>query len=412
MAGSLVAQKRKGQSRTKVKTGCRTCRIRKVKCDERKPACQKCSGTGRTCDGYESLFRDATSQAVKQGRAGGITPSPRTPSTRLTSIEVDPRDVELLNRYFSTKTIFDVKLGCDEEAKQVLQASLTDLPIGHAVSSLKALREHFETSQGLPVVQQDPGHDYGLQQYCIALQGLASKLSISGPDSVKSALLCCQIFISIEQVRGNYAALAQHIIQGLKIMHQYHARPSLNTSIDLVPASHEQLPSLDVFVIKLFAAPCQFAEPPGPINANEETVSSCPISPPQKTLESRHLRTIVPDMRRELTRIAMSMLEFLDKVSRLASVETVFQLLSEKASLLDALNLWLIDLEILEAEVGPPGPGPISVLFMHFFHQILKVVLLGTLGSLPNFYPQLQTEYDKLQEIASNVGERVEGYRT
>ncbi|KAJ4144568.1 hypothetical protein LMH87_003449 [Akanthomyces muscarius] len=38
----------------KTKTGCKTCRIRRVKCDEGRPSCKKCITTGRTCDGYET----------------------------------------------------------------------------------------------------------------------------------------------------------------------------------------------------------------------------------------------------------------------------------------------------------------------------------------------------------------------
>ncbi|KAL0931199.1 C6 finger domain-containing protein [Colletotrichum truncatum] len=41
---------RKGQP--KVRTGCLTCKSRKVKCDEAKPACVRCTSTGRKCDGY------------------------------------------------------------------------------------------------------------------------------------------------------------------------------------------------------------------------------------------------------------------------------------------------------------------------------------------------------------------------
>ena len=37
---------------SKVKTGCLTCKIRKKKCDEAKPACRRCLDTGRSCDGY------------------------------------------------------------------------------------------------------------------------------------------------------------------------------------------------------------------------------------------------------------------------------------------------------------------------------------------------------------------------
>ncbi|KAK4223674.1 hypothetical protein QBC38DRAFT_487172 [Podospora fimiseda] len=36
----------------RTRTGCITCRIRRIKCDETKPSCQRCTSTGRPCDGY------------------------------------------------------------------------------------------------------------------------------------------------------------------------------------------------------------------------------------------------------------------------------------------------------------------------------------------------------------------------
>lgn len=440
---SLVARKRNVQGRTKVKTGCATCRsasdpitglpsksknldgrsapqrlysfsnrIRKVKCDENKPFCQKCVDTGRTCDGYESPFRFFASQPVNSAHAGGITPGPGLQSIRPTLTEITPQDIDLLNRYFSTKTMLDVKLGCDEEARQVLQASLTDPSIRYAVSSLRALREDLETSGEIPVsvAQQTPSYDYGLQQYCMALSGLASNLSSPNSSGLKSALLCCQIFISIEQVQGNYAAMAQHIIQGLRIMHEYRARPNFVAANKVVPAHHDQLPLLDVFIIKLFAAPCKFADPPATADISGTTVAACLTSPYQQPVESRNLRTIAPDMRAELTRIAASTLELLGKVTHVESAGNALRLLSEKASLLDSLESWLIDLELVHTETRHPAPELISVSFMRLFHQILRIILLGVLDSSPDLYAKLQTEYDQLQSIASNVGERVKAY--
>tara|TARA_R110002003_G_scaffold126_9_gene11498 strand:- start:4491 stop:5519 length:1029 start_codon:yes stop_codon:yes gene_type:complete len=327
--------------------------------------------------------------------------------------EIDPRDIALLNRYFSTKTIFDVELGCKEEAREVLLASLVNPPIRHAVSSLKALREHMEMSGGVPafVTQHHPS-DYGLQQYCMALRGLASNLSSPGLNGVKSALLCCQIFISIEQVRENYAAMAQHIIQGLRIMHQYRARPTFLEGNVLVPAHHEHLPLLDVFVIKLFAAPCKFAEPLATADRSGTTVSVCLNSPVQRPVESRHLRTIAPDIRKELVRIATSTLVFLDKVSRVKLAEDALQMLSEKESLLDSLEAWLIDLELVNRNIRLPGSEPISVSFMRLFQRILNIILLGTLDCSSDLEARLRTEKNILRDLASYVGERVKTYRT
>ncbi|KAF7596978.1 hypothetical protein BBP40_011344 [Aspergillus hancockii] len=414
MAGSVVARRRNIGCRTKVKTGCITCRIRRVKCDEKKPFCQKCVCTGRLCDGYESPFRSFTSPPINRAPAGGIRCDVGFPPISPPFISTARQDIDLLNRYFSTKTMFDVKLGCDEEARQVLHASLTDPPIRHAIWSLRALREDLETSGDGPasIAQQTPSYHYGLQQYSMALGGLASNLSAPGSHGLKSALLCCQIFISIEQVQKNYAAMAQHIIRGLRIMHEYRARPGFVVANKLVPAHPDRLPLLDVFIIKLFAAPCKFADPPATADVRGPTSSVCLISPHQQPVESRDLRTIAPDMRTELTRIAASTLEFLGKVSHVESVGIARRLLSEKAALLDSLELWLMNLDLVQTEIGSPGPEPISVSFLRFFHLILKIVLLGALDSSPGLYAELRTENNRLQGVANNVGERVRAYRT
>ena len=328
--------------------------------------------------------------------------------------EIAPPDRDLLNRYFSIKTLFDVELSCYEEARQVLRASLTDTPIRHAVLSLTALRGDLETfgDGQASVMLPSPSYHYGLQQYSMALVGLASKLSSSGSNETKLALLCCQIFISIEQLRKNYAAMAKHIIRGLRIMHEYRARPYLVTANKLVLAHNDQLPLLDVYILKLFAAPCKFADPPAIADAGGTASAACSISPDEQPVRSRNLRTIAPDMRTELTRIAGSTTEFLGKVSRVQLVGNALQLLSEKASLLESLESWLSELGIVQMENRLPGAESISVLFLHLFHSVLRTILLGALESSQDLDTKLQAENDRLQDIANTLGERVRFYMT
>ncbi|OKL63688.1 hypothetical protein UA08_01030 [Talaromyces atroroseus] len=384
MAGSVVVHKWNMKRRTK--------------CDENKPFCRKCVSTGRTCDGYESPFRAFASQPINNAYADGKKSDPGLQSAY---IEVTSRDIDLLSRHFSIKTMFDVNLDCDEEARQVLQASLTDPPIRHALLSLRTLRRDVER---LGDGQQTSSYHYGLQQYTKALGGLASTLSSPSSNGLKSALLCCQIFISIEQVRKNFAGMAQHIIQGLNIMHEYRARPSFVTPNKLMPGNHDQLPLLDVFIIKMFAAPCKFTTPPTAVEAPRTL-------PHQQPAESHDLRTIAPDMRTELTRISALTLEFLDRVSQIKTEEIALQLLSEKAALLDSLEKWLINLELVQTKTRPSGPEPVSVSFQRLFHLVLKIVLLGALDFSQDVYAELQPENDRLQAIANNVGERVSTYR-
>jgi hypothetical protein len=115
-------------------------------------------------------------------------------------------------------------------------------------------------------------------------------------------------------------------------------------------------------------------------------------------------------MRTELTRLATSTLEFLGRVSHVASPGEGIRLLSEKASLLKSLGSWLNDLELVYKDSGSPGSEPLSVSFLRFFHQALKVILLGTLDSSLDLDSELRTENDRLQGIADNIDGRVKAY--
>ena len=112
-------------------------------------------------------------------------------------------------------------------------------------------------------------------------------------------------------------------------------------------------------------------------------------------------------MRTRLTRIAALTLEFLDKVSHVGSVEAALRLTAEKSALLASLASWLKDLELVQMR-----PEPISVTFLRIFHLILRIVLLGALDHLPNTDTGLQTENDRLQSLANDVGEKVKTYVT
>ncbi len=57
------------------------------------------------------------------------------------------------------------------------------------------------------------------------------------------------------------------------------------------------------------------------------------------------------------------------------------------------------------------GTKPIFISFLRLFHSVLKIVLLSVLDFSPDLHTELQTEYDRLQNIANKVGERVKAYK-
>ncbi|PVI05431.1 hypothetical protein DM02DRAFT_99661 [Periconia macrospinosa] len=411
MSDNVVVPKPNNRRGAKVKSGCGTCRIRRIKCDEGKPSCQKCLTTGRTCDGYESPFKPFVNQIPKQAQGGSVIASMGLSSVRSGSVEITPRDIELLNHYFPIKTFYGTQIFCEEAAKQILQAGLTDPTVRHAISSLQALCNDLEAStKGAASIQEaTPNYQYGLEQYSRALRGLASNLANPSSLELKSALYCCPILIGIEQARRNYAAMGHHIVGGLKIMREHQVRPFFASPGTLVPTMPDQLPYLDVFIIRLFAAPCKYADSPTPTHVFGVTA---PLSESQQKPDMlSDFRTIAPNMRTELLNIGTSIIHLLGKVSQIQSSEAALQLLSDKADLLVSLESWLTNLDAIHKELGSQLE-PVPVHFMRFFHQTMKVVLMGTLHveSSPDFQSKLQLENERLQTIANTVDEKVKNF--
>ncbi|KAJ3493885.1 hypothetical protein NLG97_g4444 [Lecanicillium saksenae] len=70
---------------SRAKTGCLTCRTRKVKCDEEKPVCRKCTSSGQTCHGvgYSSSPQSSPEKSFVRttGRRVPVTPPTTPPKT-------------------------------------------------------------------------------------------------------------------------------------------------------------------------------------------------------------------------------------------------------------------------------------------------------------------------------------------
>ena len=59
--------KRVRASKPKVRTGCRTCKIRRVKCDEARPSCERCLKAKLGCDGYDGDAKPLPTATRKAG---------------------------------------------------------------------------------------------------------------------------------------------------------------------------------------------------------------------------------------------------------------------------------------------------------------------------------------------------------
>ncbi|QSZ34892.1 hypothetical protein DSL72_007753 [Monilinia vaccinii-corymbosi] len=118
----------------KVKTGCQTCKIRRVKCDEAKPSCQRCVPTGRKCDGYAAdlkRFRPEVQGGLDIQRLHTLLPG--------TVEERRGFQCFISNTATDLSGYFDAFF-CEY---LILQASATEPSLRHTIVGLGTLHEEF-----------------------------------------------------------------------------------------------------------------------------------------------------------------------------------------------------------------------------------------------------------------------------
>lgn len=172
-----VGDKVKRVSHPKVRSGCLTCKQRRVKCDERMPFCFRCEKFGVQCDGY---LRTGLSQAeTAQSRT---TNRPLIPRKRDASpFPEQVRKARFRNydemRYF--------RLFCEKTSLQlsgyydpilwgriVLQASEAEDSIRHAVISIGALDMTAAMMQDSKNENAKEHHLFALKQYGEAIRDM------------------------------------------------------------------------------------------------------------------------------------------------------------------------------------------------------------------------------------------------
>ncbi|TPX12572.1 uncharacterized protein E0L32_000749 [Thyridium curvatum] len=222
--------------RAKVKSGCRTCKIRKVKCDEGRPACNRCISTGRTCDGYgvwgggspalqnHGLPKSrlgSNALAVAETRASGIVVRRDLSSSPLIVSDSEQACFEWFARRTTTKMpgLFVAEIW----KSLIFQASTTEPAVLHSVLAFSSHHQKA-AKKGLNLgrVSQDldEQEQFMLRQYTTAIVHLQSVLSRSDHSSTQIALVACAMLTCLEMLRGHFQAAESHFRNGLGLLRQ------------------------------------------------------------------------------------------------------------------------------------------------------------------------------------------------
>ncbi|KAK4946759.1 hypothetical protein LTR10_014261 [Elasticomyces elasticus] len=228
----------------KVKTGCRTCKIRKVKCDECKPECNRCLSTGRKCDGYEPASR---------------TPSPGSSSSLQTQPDMFTSQAERRSFDFFQARACQTLGGyfhLQFWSREVMQSAMHYPPIRHLVIALGAAYEGFESeTSGSPGAGEPSASKHlALQQANQSIRlmnDLFQTASTSGPslENTSSILMASILFTYIASLQGHLSQAIEHVRAGLRVLEESEASLlEQSSSSSIYPVPLHQLRSILISV--------------------------------------------------------------------------------------------------------------------------------------------------------------------
>ncbi|KAK7751556.1 hypothetical protein SLS62_006506 [Diatrype stigma] len=240
--------------KTKSKLGCRTCKIRKVKCDEGRPACHRCVSTGRVCDGYgvwggggngygtSSRWTAAAEHGTSPaGNSSSLRPRPTASvcTSIGSAIGITSSEENASFEWFVVRAIKKLpgSFGSAFWDTLIFQAVASERAVLHAVLALSSTHQRAALDgvvAGTPT-PLDAYERFTLRQYSKSIRHLQPHLEAARGDraAIRVMLVACAVFTSLESLRGCYASGCVHLRSGLQLLREYLASSSSSTTASL-----------------------------------------------------------------------------------------------------------------------------------------------------------------------------------
>ncbi|KAJ4414519.1 hypothetical protein N0V82_007865 [Gnomoniopsis sp. IMI 355080] len=273
---ALPRQRRARTSKPKVKTGCNNCKQRRIKCDEKRPACSNCLRSKKICSGYPPPPRSARPyEEIRIAPRPGQDPAPQPIAAQAlrpvqSSIQLPPRRATKLQRrntppetpvaeqssvtlyrpsvfpfaqhqdglyfqLFRTHTANELSGYFDSVfwSCLVLQECHAEASIRHAVVALgalyKTLEKHSESPPGSPNPVVDAS-DSAMGHWQVAVKSYSNActalLNVSGSDSTanRTRLMASVLLACFDSFIGDHRQAIVQIQNGLKLLAELRAQ--------------------------------------------------------------------------------------------------------------------------------------------------------------------------------------------
>lgn len=212
MGSELDPQKKSGRKgRHKVRTGCYTCKIRKVKCDEAKPHCRRCLDTGRKCDGYPSTFVANDGRKARKKLHATALMAP-------TTIKWKSNYEQHAFKHWCelAAPALGGQLGHPFFAYIIPQYCYREVAVRAAILAVSASHEQFVMAKSrVDHARQQQLARFMLEQYNDSINLLGHHMSHGRHELV---ILVCSCYVIVELLQGELRGVSLHTEQGRSLL--------------------------------------------------------------------------------------------------------------------------------------------------------------------------------------------------
>ncbi|KAF4629181.1 hypothetical protein G7Y89_g8963 [Cudoniella acicularis] len=207
----------------KTKTGCLTCRRRRLKCDESKPACKKCVSAKFTCDGYDHT---TTQKKLIFVRPIGTVEPTAFIQRPLSVITAPPDEIRGFDFFRSNNAnLFARHMNAKFIGQDLLQMVHSEPVLWHA---MLAMSSAFENLNNIVRPSNSPPKlrlRMALQHYNKAIY-LLTKPASGKKLSMELTIVACLLFMYLEIMLGHENTATLHVESGTRIIRAWMANRS------------------------------------------------------------------------------------------------------------------------------------------------------------------------------------------
>ena len=221
----------------KSRSGCSTCKSRRVKCDEKQPICTPCCKSSRQCE--YSPNRDPDPLKVVLWRPNDVSIQRIHPSPHHSNEE------SRAFHFFRTKVATNLGGFFDSSfwTLDILRVAQHEEPVRHAIVALASLSETLlDTAPGS---SKPPPESFAIQQHSKAISNLRKKIDENDGSSIEVILITCALFICYEMFQSHNEEALSHMSSGIYVYFNWHS-----TRRERLPQNHPS--SIEVQLQRLF----------------------------------------------------------------------------------------------------------------------------------------------------------------